>query len=186
VSGSLTNFADTTLTSGTYLIAGTFQFTGANIVTNVANLVLDGSGPGQILDEYGNNGLASFAVNDVYGTLTLQNGYYLTTTGDVANLGYLLIDFTSVLNVSGNYTQGAGATLEVQLHSTGSSGQLLITGNANLDGTLILTPNYTPNPGDSFQIMTFASRNGTDFSQGPVGFGVSYDDVNGTLMVMAQ
>jgi fibronectin-binding autotransporter adhesin len=191
VTGSFTNFADGTLTGGTYLIAGTLQFTGANIVTNAANLVLDGSGPGQILDESGNNGMANLAVNDGSGLLTLLNGYNLTTAGDFSNQGYLLIDFTSVLIVSGDYTQGSGATLEIQLGGTpdtGLFGQLNITGNAALDGTLVLTPvnGYTPTTGDAFQIMTFASRNGTDFANGPAGFDLNYDDGTGSLTVTAQ
>src|SRR5262249_49142825 len=126
-----------TLTGGAFIVAGTLQFSGAsNFLTNDATLVLDGSGPGQILDENGNNGLANFALNDVNGRLTLQHGYTLVTGGSFTNLGYLLIDSTSVLSVSGDYTQGSGATLEIQLGGLGQSGQLTIARNANLSGTL--------------------------------------------------
>jgi outer membrane autotransporter protein len=100
----------------------------------------------------------------------------------------LLIDFTSVLNVTGDYTQGSGATLEFQLGGVGLSGQLNVTGNAALDGTLTLTPvnGYTPATGDAFQILTFGSRNGTDFANPPPGFDLNYDDVGGSLSVVAQ
>src|SRR5262249_18449176 len=154
-------------------------FTGANVITNDATLILDGSGPGQILDENGNNGLANFALNDVSGVLVLQNGYTLVTGGGFTNLGYLLLDFTSVLSVGGDYTQGSGATLEIQLGGLGQFGQMAIAGNANLDGTLTLTPvnGYVPTTGDAFTILTFASRNGTDFANPPAGFDEVFDDV---------
>jgi hypothetical protein len=190
VSGNLTNFdpSSGTLSGGTYTVAGTFQFTGANILTNDAVLVLDGSGPGQIMDENGINALMGFALNDVNGMLVLQNGYNLVTGGSFTNLGYLLLDSTSRLTVSGDYTQGTAATLEIQLGGVGQSGQMSIGGNANLGGTLTLTPvnGYTPMTGDSFQIMTFVSRNGTDFANPPAGFGEAFDDTNGTLTVVAQ
>jgi hypothetical protein len=189
--GALDNFDPIggTLTGGTFIVAGTLQFSGAsNFLTNDATLILDGSGPGRILDESGTSGLANFAVNDVNGVLELLNGYTLVTGGSFTNLGYVLVDFTSVFNVSGDYTQGSGATLEIQLSGVGQNGQVNIAGNANLDGTLTLTPvnGYTPTTGDAFQILTFVSRNGTDFANPPAGFNEVFDDVNGTLTVVAQ
>ena len=62
VTGTLTNFSGTTLTDGTFVIGGTLQFTGANIVTNAATIVLD-SPSAQIVDEANNNALANFAAN---------------------------------------------------------------------------------------------------------------------------
>jgi hypothetical protein len=188
---SLDNFnvANGTLTGGTVIVVGTLQFTGAsNFLTNDATLVLDGRGPGQIVNENSANGLANFALNDVNGSLTLQHGYTLVTGGGFTNLGYLLLDFTSTLNVSGDYTQGSNATLEIELGGIGLAGQVNITANANLDGTLALTPvnGYTPTTGDAFTILTFASRNGTDFANPPAGFSEVFDDVNGTLTVVAQ
>ncbi len=189
VGGNLANFdpGSCTFSGGTWIVAGTLQFNGANIITNDANLILDGSGPGQIVDENGNNALANFAVNDVNGSLTLQNGYVLTTGGDFSNLGYLLLDSTSMLAVSGNFSQGSAAALEIQL-DVGTSGQLTVAGNANLGGTFILTPvnGYVPSTGDTFQVMTFASRNGSDFANPPAGFNEVFDDSNGILSVVAQ
>jgi hypothetical protein len=123
-----------------------------------------------------------------HGALTVKDGAVFVTAGNFTNLGYLLIDSTSVLNVSGNFTQGSAGTLEILLGGIGQSDLLNITGNANLDGTLTLTPvnGYTPASGDSFQIMTFAARNGSDFANPPAGFSEIFDDVNGTLTVVAQ
>jgi hypothetical protein len=206
IAGGFTNFTAGTLAGGNYVVTGTLQFTGANIVRNAAAITLDGTG--QILDENQNNGLVNFALNDVSGTLTLENGYTLVTAGDfinagtlavvagsafagtgsVNNLGYLLIDFTSLVTIGGDYTQASAATLEIQLGGVGLNGQLTVGSNANLDGTLTLTPvnGYTPSSGDAFQIITFASRNGTDFANPPAGFNEVYDDVGGSLTVVAQ
>jgi formylmethanofuran dehydrogenase subunit C len=73
VSGNLSNFAGATLTGGTYVIDGTLQFTGANIVTNAATIVLDGTAA-QIVDQASNNGLANFASNSAAGSFTIQSG----------------------------------------------------------------------------------------------------------------
>ena len=43
VTGPFTNFSGTTLTGGTYDNAGTFQFPNANIVTNQATIIMNGS-----------------------------------------------------------------------------------------------------------------------------------------------
>jgi hypothetical protein len=191
VSSSLTNFDSTsgTLSGGTYVVAGTLQFPGANVTTDAANLTLDGSGPVQVLDQIGNNALTNLTAITATGSLTLQNGCVLTTAGDLANLGYLLLDATSQLNVSGNYTQDVAATLEIQLGGAGGpSGQLNVAGAANLNGTLTLTPvnGYVPATGDAFAIMTFGTRNGSDFANPPPGFTEVYDDTNGTFTLVAQ
>jgi hypothetical protein len=69
----------------------------------------------------------------------------------------------------------------------GLFGQLQVHGTANLGGTLALTPvnGYTPTTGDSFAILTYATRGG-DFANPPPGFALSYDDVGGILTVIAQ
>jgi hypothetical protein len=82
----------------------------------------------------------------------------------------------------------APATLEIQLAGVGQGGQLTVTGTAALDGILTLTPvnGYTPTTGDSFAMLTFATRNGTDFDNPPSGFTESLVDAHGTLTVVAQ
>ncbi len=48
LTGGLSNFSGTTLTGGSYAVTGPgiLEFTGANIVTNAASIILDGPGPG--------------------------------------------------------------------------------------------------------------------------------------------
>jgi RHS repeat-associated protein len=106
--GSFSNFAGTTLTGGSYSIAGTFQFVGANVVTNAATLVLDGTAA-QVLDELGHDALAGLAANA--GSLTVQNGRSLTTAGDFSNAGTLTVGAGSTFTVSGAF--GNSGTLAV-------------------------------------------------------------------------
>jgi hypothetical protein len=108
LTGPFSNFTGTTLAGGAYLIGGTFQFAGANIVTNAAFLDLDGAG--QILDGSGNDGLAHFAINDAAGTFIVSNGRNFTA-GDFSNNGTLTIGAGSIFTVSGNLTNFAGTTL---------------------------------------------------------------------------
>jgi hypothetical protein len=167
--GTFTNFDSTAalLADGTYLVKGTLQFNNAQITTNQAKIILDGSAA-KIVNQSNVNALATFANNLDGASFTIRNGANVTTAGDFNNLGTLLLGPNSHFNVSGNYTQIAGGALEVQLCGTPASGQfglLAVTGTANLDGTLTvsLTSGYTPSPGDSFQVLTFSGSTG-DFA----------------------
>lgn len=73
-----------------------------------------------------------------------------------------------ILNVTGNYTQSASGVLNIEiggLNAGSEHDRHAITGTATLAGTLniSLINSYVPNLGDSFVIMTFASRSG-DFA----------------------
>jgi uncharacterized repeat protein (TIGR01451 family) len=92
-----------------------------------------------------------------------------TIAGNVNNAGATLRPGMSPgsLNITGNYTQGPGGTLEVELGGTGA-GQfdvLAITGSATLGGTLNVSSfgGFTPVTNDSFQVMTYSSATG-DFA----------------------
>jgi hypothetical protein len=225
VTGNLTNLVGTTLTGGTWLVSGTFRFTGA-IQTNAATLVLDGPGSA-ITDLQGVNALSGFSSNASSGSFTIRNSRNLTLNGSLANAGVLTVgsgstlsvvaytqtagtttlaaggtltattggvsvaqgstlngsgaingDLTNagVLNVggvgaigtwsiNGNFTQAATGTLEFEIggYNPGTDfDQLLISGQATLDGTLhvSLVDPFNPNPGDSFQILSFAGVSG--------------------------
>jgi hypothetical protein len=92
------------------------------------------------------------------------------------------------LNLNGNYTQTADGTLNIQLGGTniGEFDQLSVSDSANLNGTLnvSLFNGYTPQSGDSFDILTFGSRLG-EFGNiiVPDGFSVmtQYEDNRVTL-----
>jgi hypothetical protein len=171
-------------------VLGTLQFANAVIATDAATVILDGPGSA-ITDLAGNDALARLTTVAASGNLSLLDGRNLTTTGSLTNFGHVLIDPTSQLTVGGDYTQDAAATLEVQLGGpppAGPAGVLTVSGTANLDGTLVLTPTngYVPTAGDSFQILVYSARNNDFANDPPAGFNLSFDDVNGILTVIAQ
>jgi hypothetical protein len=125
--GTFTNFAGNTLTGGTYNVAGTFKFTGANILTNAATLTLDGSGS-QVVDQSNANALASLASNS--GAFTLKNGRSFTRTGNFGNTGTVTV-LGSTFTVNGTFTQTDGATV------LGSGGTLAATGGVNILGGVL-------------------------------------------------
>jgi len=69
---------------------------------------------------------------------------------------------TGTLGFGKTFTQNASATLKIRI-SSGGFDSYAITQSATLDGTLeiSLEGGYEPNLGQTFQIMTFASRTGT-------------------------
>ncbi len=90
--------------------------------------------------------------------------------GSISNSGAIVAPGSSpgILSIDGNYTQGASGALNIELGGTTLGSQydrLAITGTANLSGTLnvTLTNGFLPTNGNSFSVMTFASRAG-DFS----------------------
>jgi hypothetical protein len=49
-----------------------------------------------------------------------------------------------------------------------------------------LSHGFTPTSGDTYPVLTFGSRNDTDFATGPAGFDRTFDDANGVLALVAQ
>ena len=123
LTGAFGNFSGSTLTGGSYLIGGTFQFTGANIVTNAATIVLDGLASA-ITDLFSNDALANLANNS--GSFTIQNGRNFTTAASVTftNTGTLAVGNSSTFTgpSTGIYTEGG--TMQV-----GSGGMLMLPGS---------------------------------------------------------
>ena len=90
---------------------------------------------------------------------------------------------TGPLAITGNYTQLASGVLNIDLGglTAGSQfDQLAVTGTATLDGTLNvdLIGGFTPSPGDTFQIMTYASSTGTFATIN--GHGATYNPTYGS------
>jgi hypothetical protein len=130
------------------------------------------------------NGALNAANVNVNGGTLAGNG---TVTGVVNNAGTVSPGSSpGILSITGNYAQTALGTLYIELGGTapGAFDQLLISGNASLDGLLqvVLFGLFTPGLGDSFQIMTFASRGG-DFSSyllPTLGAGLDWQKVFGS------
>jgi hypothetical protein len=80
------------------------------------------------------------------------------------------------LTISGSYTQTSVGALNVEIGGLTAETEfdrLAISGSATLSGTLnvSLINGFLPNPGDSFQIMTFASRSGSFTTINGLGLG---------------
>src|SRR5262249_36114851 len=147
-----TNFAGTTLTGGTYNVAGTLQFAGANIVTNAANITLTGAASKILNSTNSANALANFATNASTGRFSLQGARAFTTIGNFSNAGALTIGAGSLFALGGvgNFTQTAGkltddGTLSTSGSVTLSAGSLF--GKGFIKGTL--QSSGVINPGDS-------------------------------------
>jgi len=108
-----------------------------------------------------NGGMVEAESVEIYegGTLNGDSG---TITGDVFNHGLVSPGASpGVMTIDGDYTQGADGSLLIEIAGTtvGTDyDQFIITGNATLDGTLILSfiEGFTPDNGDSFDFLLVA------------------------------
>ncbi|HYT94074.1 MAG TPA: hypothetical protein VEL76_35490, partial [Gemmataceae bacterium] len=165
--GVLTNLNAGTLTGGTYLIAGTFQFPDAAITTNAATIVLDGT-DARIVNPPNGNALSALASNLAGASLALRNGASLATQAAVTNAGDLTIDVASKLTITGDYTQTATGTFVAEIGGNPASaqvGRLSTSGQAHLDGTIhvSLVNGFGPLLGQIYIVQTFAGHVG-DFA----------------------
>jgi hypothetical protein len=190
--GALTNFSGTTLSGGSYNVGGTFQFSGADIVTNAANISLAGTAAKILNSTNSANALAGFATNASTGTFSLSGGRGLTTLGSFSNAGTLVIatGSTFALVGSGNFVQTAGkltddGTLSTSGSVTLSGGSLF--GKGLIKGTLQSSGLITP--GDSATSTGILTDSGAfkqntggslDISVGGVTPGSKFDQLNST------
>jgi hypothetical protein len=185
LSGPFSNFANNTLTGGTYQVSATLKFNNADIRTNAANLLLTGTNS-QIVNQTGGDGLANFATNAMGASLTLLNGRNLTTPGALNNAGSITIGAGSTLTVTGDETQTAGSTslaggmltvtgmVNVQGGNLIGSGSIIgnvrnagrvSPGASNAAGLLTITGNYTQTAAGILDIKIGGPNAGTDFDQ---------------------
>jgi len=114
--GTFTNFSGSTLTGGIYNVSGTLEIdqlgkTGGEIVTNAANIILNGTGS-SFFDAAGLNALSNLNANSTpTSSFTITGGRNFTTTGNFTNKGTLTVGGTSKFGVKGNLTNLSGTTL---------------------------------------------------------------------------
>lgn len=163
----LANLNGGTLTGGTWEFSNgaTWRTDGADITANAANLSISGAGTAvrdSIFDQ-GQDALASLATNTATGHFTVGAGYHFTAQGSFLNAG--ILEIGGMFSVQGNYTQTAGAALDIDIASPTVYGTLMVSGTATLAGTLnvALLNGFTPALGASFAILSFGARSG-DFS----------------------
>ena len=90
MNGNLTNQSGTTLTGGTYIVSGTLQYNGANIVTDAAKITLNGASA-QIVNQASANALVNLATITATGGLTLNGWPNFTTAGNFTDNGVLAL-----------------------------------------------------------------------------------------------
>ena len=176
----INNFSGGALSGGAYEIGGIWQFTDAAITTIAADLTLVGAGSA-IRNQSNADALAGLTTIDGAGRLTLRNGRSVTAAlltvdgvlagagtirGSVTNNGLVAPD--GVLTITGDYTETLAGELAIDVggYVSGDEYDVLgIGGVAALAGTLSLVTadGFTPVLGDTFDVMSFASRTG-DFS----------------------
>ncbi len=217
VTGTLTNFANGELSGGLfsrYQLCGTFQFNGADIVTNAANIQFTGES-GAILDLSNNDGLRDFAQTFRGGELLLQNGKSLTTPGSYTSGGKLKVRAGTSFTVNGTLTvthslaQLEGLKMSMSAYVQDATGkitvtirginpgtqysQLAVSNGASLNGVLNIhiKGGFVPAIGDKFAIITagvvtgqFSTVNGLDIN-GNEHFEIAYNPTNVTLTVVA-
>ncbi len=122
IADTFTNFnsGTKTLTGGSYVVQGTLRFNNADVVTNAAGIVLDGSAS-QILDNTspGANALRNFVTNSAGGSFTIRNGRPFTSPSAFTNAGAMTVGSTSTFSITtGDYIQTDGSTKLSTLTST--------------------------------------------------------------------
>jgi hypothetical protein len=127
------NSGTKTLTKGTYNVAGTLQWVGADVVANAATISLDGAGSA-IQSTSATNAMANFASNS--GSLTVKNGKALTTKA-FTNTGTVVIGpgTNSTLTAPGSgYTQNTGGASTALTASLSKLVASAASGNVTING----------------------------------------------------
>jgi len=109
-----TNFNAGTLTGGTWKVTspGTLRVPfGSSVVTNAANILLDGTAAYFYRDAATTLALNGLTTNAATGSFTIQNGAGFSSAGAFSNAGSVLIGNGSTFVPDGNYTQTAGSTV---------------------------------------------------------------------------
>jgi len=109
-----TNFNAGTLTGGTWKVTspGTLRVPfGSSVVTNAANILLDGTAAYFYRDAATTLALNGLTTNAATGSFTIQNGAGFSSAGAFSNAGSVLIGNGSTFVPDGNHTQTAGSTV---------------------------------------------------------------------------
>jgi hypothetical protein len=211
VTSPFTNFdaSTSTLTGGTYIVAGTLQFPGAHIVTNAATIALDGVQSAILDSGTSGNALADFATNTATGSFTVRNGRGLTVSGDFTNAGALAADATggpSAFRATGSYTQTGGtttlthsatlssgtSTVDIQAGTLAGDGAIVgnltnagtvSPGTASTAGRIVVNGTYTQAAGGTLSLKLAGTGSaGTDYDELSVTGAAT---LNGTIALSA-
>jgi hypothetical protein len=139
---------------------------GSKVDVNGANGKIEQSGPGTSTFatpvQASGGGTITVGSGQIFsfnGGLTLLTGGTLkgagTVGGPVTNTSGVVSPGSSpgTLTIGGNYAQGSGGTLAIDVVNSGSRDLLAVGGSASLDGTLAVTDSNLSGPGP-YQILT--------------------------------
>jgi len=152
--GVFTNFAERTLTGGTYHVLGKFKFAGADVANNAAHLILDGN-EAAIVDHLNTDVTNHLSTNAAEGVLELLNGAWIAVdpneSSNFHNTGQVLLRDTSSLAVGGHYFETSGLTqLAGGTISTGNglsiAEQGVLGGHGTIFGPVINAGTISPGP----------------------------------------
>ncbi|MFO0979550.1 MAG: hypothetical protein U0996_24325, partial [Planctomycetaceae bacterium] len=152
--------------AGTIVNSGTFTIDGGTFAQTTARPLTQTSGAITLANSASiASSISSVTING--GTLS---GTGTISSASVVNSGTIQPGSSpGILNITGNYTQGAAGVLNIEVGGTSAVtpdfDQILISGTATLGGTLnvSLINGFVPNKSDNFRFMTFASRS-ADFT----------------------
>ena len=158
-----------TFSGGSYtLAAGTYNLGGTTTIASSATVTASGAtinAAGGTMNVSGTFSVFGGSVN--VGTLNVIAGGALTGTGtivgNVNNSGGTVLPGASpgVLTINGNYVQGPGGALAIDIGGTTAGtqyDQLIVSGNASLGGTLstALIGGFVPPPGSTYTFIQAA------------------------------
>jgi len=151
--GPFSNFTSNTLTNGSYLVKGVLKFTGANIATNAASILLDGA-TASVVDQTDTGAFLGLSQNVASSSIGLQNGASLATASAFSNVGSVSIGNGSTFSLtSGGYTQSGSGTTTVNGALSVAGGNTVTLSGGTLSGTGTVSGNVsnaaTLNPGTS-------------------------------------
>ena len=192
---SIAQLSGTTITGGTWsaLNGASLEFpTNTSIAANAANISLGGSGA-EFTTLNSNNTFVSAlaALTSNSGNLTIGSATTLATTGNFTNSGTLTIG--GAFDVGDNFIQASSGIFSEEIGGTpgsGQFGQIAASGMATLAGTLnaSLVNGYAPTTGQQYNVLTFASVNGTftTFTGLSTNFSEGLTTTAQELIVLAQ
>ena len=177
---ALANFSTNT---GSLTLLDGNQVTTSGDFSNQGNVTIDATGgPSQFsaggnLTQSGNGSITLVADGTLVATssVNLQGGTLQgtgTVNANVTNGGTVSPGTTTnagKITINGTYTQSSGGSFNVKIGGRTTPGtdydQLVVSGAATLGGTINVSVinGFTPQPGDQYQILTFASSSG-DFA----------------------